>query len=136
MNKPKILYLPTSGAHPQRFSPQKFSRAIVKEQFDVTLNETGSSYTSDQIAERVAGFEGIVTGWWVCHPITEKVMANADALRIIAHSAGSIKRLVGEVLDKYILPRQICVFSANEAIAYNVAEYTIGAMIMTHPPMG
>ena len=128
MNKPKILYLPTSGHTAEVFPPEVFAR--FQDQFDVTLNETGSSYTSDQIAERVAGFEGVVTGWGVS-PITEKVMANADALRIIAHSAGSIKRLVGEVLDKYILPRQICVFSANEAIAYNVAEYAIGAMIMT-----
>ena len=128
MNKPKILYLPTSGHTEAVFPPEVFTR--FQEQFDVTLNETGSSYTSDQIAELVAGFEGVVTGWGVS-PITEKVMANADALRIIAHSAGSVKRLIGEVLDKYILPRQICVFSANEAIAYNVAEYAIGAMIMT-----
>ncbi len=128
MNKPKILYLPTSGHTAEVFPPEVFAR--FQEQFDVTLNETGSSYTSDQIAERVAGFEGVVTGWGVS-PITEKVMANADVLRIIAHSAGSIKRLVGEVLEKHILPREICVFSANEAIAYNVAEYTVGAMIMT-----
>ena len=129
MNKPKILYLPTSSHTEEVFPPEVFAR--FQEQFDVTLNETGASYTSDQIAEHIAGFEGIVTGWGVS-PITEKVMASADALQIIAHSAGSVKQhLVGEVIDKYILPRQICVFSANEAIAYNVAEYTIGAMIMT-----
>ena len=128
MSKPKILYLPTSGHTEEVFSPEVLAR--FQKQFDVRLNETGSNYTSDEIAELVAGFDGVVTGWGVS-PITEKVMANADALRIIAHSAGSVKRLVGEVVDKYILPRQICVFSANEAIAYNVAEYTIGAMIMT-----
>ena len=128
MSTPKILYLPTSGHTEDVFKPEVFAR--FQDRFDVTLNETGSNYTSDQVADRIAGFEGVVTGWGA-PPITEKVMQNADALRIIAHSAGSVKRLVGEVVDKYIVPHQICVFSANEAIAYNVAEYTIGALIMT-----
>ena len=96
----------------------------------MTLNETGSNYTSDQVAERIAGFDGVMTGWGSPR-ITERVMQHADALRIISHSAGSVKRLVGEVVNQYIVPRQICVFSANEAIAYNVAEYTVGALIMT-----
>ncbi|MCZ6676419.1 MAG: hydroxyacid dehydrogenase [Candidatus Poribacteria bacterium] len=128
MSKPKILYLPTSEHTEKVFKPEVFAR--LRNRFDVTLNETASNYTSDQVAERIAGFDGVVTGWGA-PPITEGAMQHADALRIIAHSAGSVKRLVGEVIDKYIVPRQICVFSANEAIAYNVAEYTVGALIMT-----
>lgn len=128
MGKPRILYLPTSGHTEKVFKPEVFAR--FQDRFDVTLNETDSNYTSDQVSERIAGFDGVVTGWG-SPPITEKVMQHANALRIIAHSAGSVKRLVGEVVDTYIAPRQICVFSANEAIAYNVAEYTLGALIMT-----
>ena len=128
MGKPRILYLPTSGHTEKVFKPEVFAR--FQDRFDVTLNETDSNYTSNQVSERIAGFDGVVTGWG-SPPITEKVMQHANALRIIAHSAGSVKRLVGEVVDTYVAPRQICVFSANEAIAYNVAEYTLGALIMT-----
>ena len=128
MSKPKVLYLPTPDHTQKVFEPEPFERFQVR--FDVTLNETGSNYTSDQVAERIAGFDGVMTGWGSPR-ITERVMQHADALRIISHSAGSVKRLVGEVVNQYIVPRQICVFSANEAIAYNVAEYTVGALIMT-----
>ena len=128
MNRPKILYLPTSGHTENVFKPEVFER--FRNRFDVTLNETGTNYTSDQVAEMIAGFDGIVTGWGT-PLITEQVMQNADALRIIAHSAGSVKGLVGLVAQKYIVPRGICVFSANQAIAFNVAESTIGMMIMT-----
>src|SRR5439155_11335937 len=49
----------------------------------------------------------------------------------VAHSAGSIKALFPqEVVERFIIPRGLTVFSANGAIALNVAEYTIGAMIM------
>jgi phosphoglycerate dehydrogenase-like enzyme len=34
------------------------------------------------------------------------------------------------VVDRYLRPRGITVFSANACIALNVAEYTVGAMIM------
>ncbi len=128
MSKPKILYLPTSGHTHNVFKPDVFAR--LQDQFDVTLNGTGSNYKSDQVAEMIAGFDGVVTGWGT-PPITEKVMQHADSLRIIAHSAGSVKGGVGAVVEKYIVPRQICVFSANESIAYNVAESTIGMLIMT-----
>jgi phosphoglycerate dehydrogenase-like enzyme len=128
MNRPKILYLPTAGHTESVFRPEIFDR--FQSRFDVTLNTTGANYTSTEVAEIVAGFDGIVTGWGT-PLITESVMQNADALRIIAHSAGSIKRMVGSVLEDYIVPRGICVFSANQAIAYNVAESTIGMLIMT-----
>jgi len=128
MQKPRILYLPVPSHTQSVFSPEVFARFQAR--FDVTFNETGKNYTSEQLAEAIAGFEGLVTGWGT-PPVTESVMKNAEALRIIAHSAGSVKGLVGRVAEKYIVPRQICVFSANGAIALNVAEYTVGALIMT-----
>ena len=35
-----------------------------------------------------------------------------------------------EIVDTYVVPRGLTVFSANRAIALNVAEYTVGVMIM------
>ena len=128
MSKPKLLYVAPEEHTQKIFTPDVFAR--LQAQFDVTLNETGVHYTSEQVAERIAGFDGLVTGTG-SSPITERVMQNADRLRIIAHSAGSVKGRVGQIIEKYILPRQICVFSANLGIALNVAEAAIGMMIMT-----
>ena len=127
MGKPKILYIPTVSHTQKVFRDETFQRLM--DQFDVKVNDAETNYTSEQLAEEIGGFDGLITGWGTPN-LTEAVLENADKLRIVAHSAGSIKRLVGAVLDKYIIPRNICVFSANVAIAYNVAEATIGMLIM------
>jgi len=60
------------------------------------------------------------------------VFENADRLKIIAHSAGSIKYMLSrDVVQNYIIPSGICVCNAPKAIAYNVAETTLGLLIMT-----
>jgi phosphoglycerate dehydrogenase-like enzyme len=127
--KPKVLYLPTPSHTKKVFTKETFQRLM--EHFDVTLNEAEVNYTTEQVAQKVRRFEGLVTGWGN-PPLTEKVFENADRLRIIAHSAGSVKWMLPEdVIRKYVIPRGICIFSANQAIAYNVAESTIGLLIMT-----
>ena len=65
--------------------------------------------------------------------MTDEFFENADKLKIIVRSAGSVKAklLPNSVVEKYIIPRGICVCNAPKAIAYNVAETTIGLMIMT-----
>lgn len=129
-NKPKILYLPTQSHTNRVFTQETFQR--FQERFEVALNLSNSNYTSEKVADEVKGkgYEGLVTGWGT--PIlTESVLENADQLKVIAHSAGSVKAMLTQIFEKYIRPRNICVFSANHAIAYNVAESTIGYMIMT-----
>jgi phosphoglycerate dehydrogenase-like enzyme len=128
MSKPKILYLPTQSHTQKVFKQEVFERFL--KNFDVTVNESGSNYTSEQVAAQIKGYDGLVTGWGT-PKLTVGVLENADKLRIIAHSAGSVKGMLADVISKYLVPKNICVFSANGAIAYNVAEHTIGALIMT-----
>lgn len=127
MSKPKILYIPTISHTKRVFREETFRRML--DRFDVKVNGTDTDYTTEQVAEEIRGFDGLVTGWGTPH-LSEAVFENADKLKIIAHSAGSVKGFLQGVVERYIIPRNICVFSANEAIAYNVAEATIGLMIM------
>lgn len=128
MGKPKILYIPTPSHTERVFKKEAFERML--DIFDVKINETNKNYSSEQVAQDISGFDGLVTGWGTPN-LTEAVFENADKLKIISHSAGSIKGfLSNEVVQKYIIPKNICVFSANGAIAINVAETTIGLMIM------
>ena len=127
MGKPKLLYIPTASHTKRVFKDETYQRML--EQFDVKVNETGSNYTAEQIAAEIKGIDGLVTGWGVPH-LDDVVFESADKLKIITHSAGSVKGFLKGVAEKYIVPREICVFSANGAIAYNVAEATIGLLIM------
>jgi len=128
MIKARVLYIPTESHTKKVFRPDTFQRlrSIFEE---VKVNETGRNYTSEQLAEEISGYDALVTGWG-SPKITPQVMENADRLKIIAHSAGSVRALLGEVVERYIIPRGICVYHSRHAIAYNVAEHTIGLMIL------
>ncbi|HGJ64649.1 TPA: hydroxyacid dehydrogenase [bacterium] len=128
MSKPKILYIPTVSHTERVFKKEVFERML--DIFDVKINGTNNNYSSDQVAKEISGFDGLVTGWGT-PDLNEAVFENADQLKIISHSAGSVKGFLKEaVVEKYIKPKNICVFSANGAIALNVAETTVGMMIM------
>ncbi|MCC6446409.1 MAG: hydroxyacid dehydrogenase [Armatimonadetes bacterium] len=128
MSKPKILYAPVAGHTARVFQDHVYRRLL--ERFDVTVNEGDKNYAPEELARRIPGFEGLVTGWGT--PAMGPVFfENADRLSVIAHSAGSIKHLFTQaVVDEYLHARKITVFSANLAIAFNVAEATVGLMIM------
>jgi phosphoglycerate dehydrogenase-like enzyme len=127
MRKPKILYIPTNSHTERVFRKETFERML--DLFDVKINGTNTNYTTEWVAKEIAGFDGLVTGWGTPE-LTEEVFENADKLKIISHSAGSVKGFLEGVVEKYLIPRNICVFSANDAIALNVAEMTIGMMII------
>jgi len=98
--------------------------------FEVAFNDLGRNYTSEEVASKIKGFDALITGWG-SPPLTESVFENTDRLRIIAHSAGSVKGLLSKnVTQRYIVPKGICVCNAPKAIAYNVAEATLGLLIM------
>ena len=130
MAKPKALYLPTESHTKRVFRPEDFAQ--LTEEFDVTVNARDASMTTEEVAEVIGEYEALITGWGACPALTAQVMENADKLQIIAHSAGTVKAfLTQEIVDKYLKPRGIVTFSGADAIAYNVAECTIGMMIMT-----
>jgi len=127
--KQRVLCIPTSSHIEYVFSEECLEKLISK--FDVTFNELGRDYTSDEVAEKIEGFDALITGWG-SPPLGKTVFENADRLKIIAHSAGSIKYMLSRaVVRNHIIPRRICVCNAPKAIAYNVAETTLGLLIMT-----
>jgi len=99
--------------------------------FEVSVNDTGKELEPEEVACRVAGCDALVTGWG-SRGLAEAVFEAAPNLKIVAHSAGSPKFLATqEMIDQYLIPRGITIFSANKAIALNVAESAVGMLIMT-----
>ncbi len=124
----RLLYLPSPSHTELAFTPGWWERLnrlvqVVEWAPDVPC-------TSEQLAERIGEVEVLVTAWGSPR-LTDDVLRAATRLRLIAHAAGSVKFMLSEeVVREHLIPRGIRVFSGNGAIALNVAEATVGMMIM------
>lgn len=79
-------------------------------------------------ARRVLGEIDILVTGWGCPHISADVLAAAPRLRLVAHSAGTVKALI----DPAAYERGIVVTSAVDANAVPVAEFTLAAIIMAN----
>jgi phosphoglycerate dehydrogenase-like enzyme len=68
--------------------------------------------------------DGLITSWGT-PPITPQMLQSAPRLRIIAHSAGSVR----PVVCREVLERGVVVTQAAYEIGYAVAEYTVGLIL-------
>ncbi len=64
---------------------------------------------------------------WGTPPFTEEILDNANRLKLIAHSAGTVKPIITD----YVWERGIRVTSAAPAIAVAVAEMTLALIIIS-----
>ena len=86
----------------------------------VALHDRERDLTWQELAARIAGFDAVVTGWG-SPTFTGEVLAAADRLRLIAHSAGTVKAM----LPPAVFERGIAVTHAASAIAPAVAEASL-----------
>ncbi len=130
MQKHKVLYLPNAAHTDRVFDPAVFAELL--DEFDVTVNPNDTCMSVEDLAQVIGDYDALITGWGASPALPAEVFENASKLRIIAHSAGSVRHMFSqEIVDNYLLPRNIVVFSGADEIAYNVAEGAIGMMIMT-----
>ena len=128
-DKKKVLYVCTPSHTERVFRPEKWQEML--DTFDVTWRDSGEAWAVEEMTEQAPGMDAVVTGWGA--PSTsEEFFEAADKLQIIAHSAGSVRGLVADdLVERYCIPRDIVIFSANVAIACNVAESAVGMLLMT-----
>lgn len=75
--------------------------------------------------------DAVLTGWGTSFVFTTARVAAAARLRLIAHTAGSVKgHLPDAEARAEIRRRQVAVYSGSTAIARNVAESTVGYLIL------
>ncbi|MCD6509073.1 MAG: hydroxyacid dehydrogenase [Thermoprotei archaeon] len=91
---------------------------------EVIFNPYERDLTEEELSRLIRGVDGCITSWGSPR-FTEKVLTNADKLKIIGHAAGSVKPYVTEGVFR----RGIVVVNAASAIAKAVAEFTL-AMIL------
>ncbi len=116
--KPKVLVLPGPTLYHRLFNAETDAR--LRNLAEVTFNERDENWTSEHLAEAIGPYDGLVTCWG-SPPITEEVLDAAPNLKVIAHSAGSVKGIIRE----NVLERGIKVSSASIAMAPAVAEFSL-----------
>lgn len=121
---------PGAGVRPQILMalPEALRRDLFTDRALITLaglgrlilNDDGRNWSAEELAGAVAGVDVLITGWGT-PPVDERILDRADRLSLIAHSAGSIKRLIPDAAFE----RGIAVTTAAAAIAPAVAEVSL-----------
>ena len=124
MPQPSVLVTITPSLYQQLFTPQ--AQARLQELASVHFNEEERNWSSEELAQRIRGFDAVITGWGT-PTFTEEVMAAARDLLLIAHSAGSIKRM----LPPATFDSDVAVTHAAVAIAPAVAEMTMLLILLS-----
>ena len=121
--KPKILVAFRPSLYEVLYSPQ--ADAALRAFGDVTFHDRETNLTPDEMAERVPGFDAVLSSWGTPR-FTEEVLEAADRLKIVAHTAGSIKNM----LPPPVFERGIVVTHAASAIAGAVADLSLALTML------
>jgi len=121
--KPRILVAFRPSLYGTLFAPE--TDAALRAFGDVTFHDDESNLTPEELAERVPGFEAVLSSWGTPR-FTEEVLDAADQLKIIAHTAGSIKHM----LPRPVFERGIVVTHAASAIAGAVADLSLALTML------
>src|SRR5687768_444589 len=128
-SRPQILVLPPPSLYRKLFSPSTDAR--LRALGDVTFNTQESDLTSNDLAGRVADTEVLITGWR-SPKLSDAVLAAAPRLRLVAHSAGSIKFLVPE---QALRAGRFAVTTVAAAMGPAVAEMALQLTLMCLRPI-
>jgi phosphoglycerate dehydrogenase-like enzyme len=127
--RPQILVLPPPTLYRKLFSPSTDAR--LRSLGDVTFHNDERDLTSDDLADRIANIDVLVTGWR-SPKITDAVLAAAPRLRLVAHSAGSIKFLIPE---HALRAGRFAVTTVAAAMGPAVAEMALQLTLMCLRPI-
>src|SRR5207249_434574 len=86
----------------------------------VEFHEDERDPTSEELARRIGKFDIVVTGWRT-PKFTDEVLSAAEKLKLIVHSAGSIRFM----LDDSAIEGRFAVSTVAAAMATTVAEMTL-----------
>jgi len=93
---------------------------------ELTFATTDRNLTATELAAQLPGHALVISGWGT-PTFTDEVLATAGDLKLVAHSAGSIKKL----LPPPLFEQGIAVTHAAGAIAPAVAEMTVLLILLS-----
>lgn len=110
-----LITIPQGVIKDSFITPQALHK--LEELGTVLCNPTDNQLTSKKLSEMIKDIDVLITGWGTAK-IDEIILANADKLKIIAHTGGT----VGNLVDECVYQKGIKVLSGNNIYAKSVAE--------------
>jgi len=123
MPRPRIALLPAKGLTEQLFTEEALART--RQLGRVVMNPGREQPTVEETIRFVRGTRACVTSWG-CQRMTDDILDAAPDLGIIVHAAGSVRPIVTDGVWR----RGIIVTSGAAEIAVNVAEMTVGCLLL------
>lgn len=118
MSQPNILVAFRPSLYQQLFTPE--ADQALHALGHVTFYEREDNPAPDELARRIPGVDALLSSWGTPR-LSDEVLTAADRLRIVAHTAGSIKGLT----PPPVFERGIIVTHAASAIAPAVADLSL-----------
>lgn len=126
MRKPRIAVLLSKEMRRNCISEEDFQRLS---NFAEVVYESEDAITEEIAIKWMENVDGCLTGWGT--PVfSDTFLKVAPKLKVIAHSAGSVKLMLGKIIEQ-IKERNIVVTNAAVSLGKAVAEFTLGMMLMT-----
>ncbi len=116
-SKPSVVFLLPEHTHGRMFRPTDLARLSEQAQIHGPV--------LPQAAERVLAEARVLITGWGTPAIDPSILGTAPQLGLIAHSAGSVKSLVGDA----VFDRGIKVTNSAAANAVPVAHFTVAMMV-------
>ncbi len=126
--RPKIAFAAAADKTKFVFDAEALSR--LEACCDIVREEPLSEFSSTSSQAVLAQIDVLITGWG-CPKIAPEVIKAAPRLRLIAHSAGSVKLII----DQAVYAAGITVTNAADANAVPVAEFTLAMIILANKRM-
>lgn len=123
MARPRIALLIPASRQAEVLSPDTL--AHLRNVAEVVGGDQEAREIAAMLPTLLADADACLTGWGT-PPLTDEALDGARRLRLIAHTAGSVKRLV----PPSVFARGIVVCHAANVIADAVADYTILAILL------
>ena len=120
-DKPVVAMALSRTVHEQMFTPQDLSRLHAA----TTVIGPAPTGALEHVAPLLKDAVVAISGWG-SPPFTDELLARCPKLRLVAHSAGSVKSIVTEAL----YDRGVQVTTAAAANAAPVAETTVAMMVV------
>lgn len=122
VNKPKVLVSVRPKLYERLFGHVDSELRAVA---DLTYHSGERDQSSHELSERISQYDAVITGWGT-PTFDERVMMNAERLRLVAHSAGSIRHMI----PREVFSRGVQVTHAAAAIAPAVADMSLLLIMM------
>jgi len=123
VTRPNILVTIESPLYGEITTPE--ARAKLKALAGrLTLNETDSPWSADDVADRIGDADAVLGSWRSCR-YDQRLLDAAPNLKIICYAAGSIRN----VTPPAVFNRGVRVAHAARLIAESVAEFTLAVVL-------